>query len=393
MTDVAFNYWLANAPGITGGLASTLSERYDAENLWNMDADALNALPELKPEQAAELLSAKNEDCILTAIEALEKRGIWLLGLNCAGYPELLSEIYNPPALLYCMGRIPPPALPRIAVIGSRRCSAYGLATTNKLVRGLAGVGFVIVSGMAGGIDAEAHKTALDAYSSPDVYSSETGPEYAPSPTIAVLGCGVDICYPASNTALYRRIVREGCVISEYPPGTLPTKFSFPQRNRIISGLSLGVLVVEAGERSGTSITVNTALSQGRDVFVVPGSVLSNLSVGTNSLIKDGAIPVTTHTDIVWALRRELGYSSAAIAAKTENETVDGAHNIMNETAPAPLTADETAIYRYISDEPVDAGTLIAATGLAAQDVMFLLTKLELARRVKSAPGQRYIRV
>jgi DNA processing protein len=191
----------------------------------------------------------------------------------------------------------------------------------------------------------------------------------------------VDICYPPENYGEYRRILRYGCVLSEYSPGTRPLPYNFPRRNRIITGLSLGIIVVEAAEKSGTSRTVEIALAQGREVFVVPGSVLSLCSVGTNNLIKDGAVPVTTYLDVLYALRRELGsafYGMAGLA----NESGEGEHTIKRE-----LCAEERLLMKHLSETPADVGFLAALTGLSAQDVMFFLSKMEIAGIVKSVPA------
>ncbi len=216
MTDLGYIYWLATAPGITGAGAAGLERRYGARYLWEADDVCLKSITNLPSEHINIFIRSKNEDRIMEEIHNLSKRGIWVIGIGCEGYPELLAKIPDPPIMLYGMGRMPPEALPKTAIIGARRCSGYGIRVTKKLAEGLAESGFVIVSGMAAGIDSHAHQTAMDVYAGADVLSG------APSPVVAVLGCGVDICYPKSNEHLYRRLIKDGCVVSEYAPGTKP---------------------------------------------------------------------------------------------------------------------------------------------------------------------------
>lgn len=331
-----------------------------------MPSSDMRNLPYITRETAESMQKRRNEDLVLSEIAALQNKGIWVIGLGDEKYPSSLAAISDPPMLLYGTGRMPPPSLPRISIIGARKCSSYGLTMSKKLAAGLTSAGFVIVSGLALGIDAQAHKSCID--TAVEEYGE------AVSSTIAVLGNGVDICYPAENRGEYERVKRHGAIISEYPPGTKPTKYSFPRRNRIITGLSLGIIVVEAAEKSGTSLTVKLALEQGREVFVLPGSALSPYSVGTNNLIKDGAIPVTGASDVLYALRRELvrdfGY-----------EDLRGEYN--NDKAaktPVNLSLEEKMLYEQLSaDETVDIDFLTALTGIAVPDALYFLSKMELA--------------
>jgi DNA processing protein len=223
----------------------------------------------------------------------------------------------------------------------------------------LAERGIVIVSGMARGVDSMAHKGAL-----------ESGGK-----TIAVLGCGVDICYPNEAFALRKRIIDNGCVLSEYPPGTQPAKFYFPARNRIISGLSHAVVVAEAGRRSGTLITVDMAQDQGREVLAVPGNISSKLSEGTNRLIRDGAFPVVDYTDVLFA----LGLSAEAEPAPDTRTGI-------------VLAPDEKRVYDSVNLAPVSFDSLLAQTGLTAGALHLLCIALEIKKLIKKLPGARYIR-
>src|SRR5262245_60638475 len=200
------------------------------------------------------------------------------LARGSLGYPPFLAEIHDPPPQLWLRGRAEAELLSRasVAIVGARACSSYGRAVARSLARDLAAAGVVVVSGMARGVDGEAHRGALE----------------GGGPTVAVLGCGIDRDYPAVHAELARRIGETGLVVSEYPPGVEPAPWRFPARNRIISGLSRAVVVVEARERSGALRTVDFALEQGRDVLVVPGEITSSLSAGVNALLRNGAAPV-----------------------------------------------------------------------------------------------------
>lgn len=218
---------------------------------------------------------------IKNIIELCSKKSIKIIPIPHEEYPEMLKYIPDPPLVLYAQGSIP--KANAMAIVGSRKASGYGVNTAFKIASELALSGLVIVSGMARGIDTAAHSGALD----------------AGGKTVAVLGCGVDIVYPPENWGVMERIIKTGAVISEYPPGSPPSPPHFPSRNRIISGMSLGTLVVEAGFKSGSLITANCALEQGRDVFSIPGNINNYNSMGTNRLIKDGARIVLDSEDVL----------------------------------------------------------------------------------------------
>ena len=218
-------------------------------------------------------------------------------------YPEQLTVIPDPPAILFYRGKYSPVDLPfTVAVIGSRRCSLYGRKTARRLSMELSRAGVCVVSGLARGIDGEAHRGALD----------------GGSPTAAVMGGGLDIMYPPEHSSLAERVAADGCLISEYPPGVKPAKYTFPERNRIISGLSSAVVVVEAGERSGTMITVGTALDQGRDVFAVPGDTDRSSTRGSNRLLRDGAGVVLSPEELI----KELGLNSVSVSVSTISDPI-----------------------------------------------------------------------
>ncbi|HEY5100718.1 MAG TPA: DNA-processing protein DprA [Gaiellaceae bacterium] len=250
--------------------------------------------------------------------------------------PPLLRSIHDPPAGLFVRGVAPPEMLerPAVAIVGARACSGYGASVARSLARELAAAGLVVVSGLARGVDGEAHRGALDAGGT----------------TVAVLGCGIDRDYPAAHADLARRIAETGLIVSEYAPGVEPAPWRFPARNRIVAGLAAATVVVEARERSGALITADLALEEGRDVFAVPGEITSALSAGTNGLLKLGASPLTSATDVL---------HSFGIEAEAPKE-----RSPLLELLPA--TADE----------------LVRATGRAASEIARELVELELAGRV-----------
>ena len=219
-------------------------------------------------------------------------------------YPDLLRQIPEPPKQLYCIGNLELLKMPAAALVGSRKCSEYGKQVAMNLGKTLAQAGAAVVSGMAKGIDS----------------FGQLGTLKAGGKTIAVLGCGVDICYPAENRKLYDQIASEGLIVSEYPPGTVPMPYMFPQRNRIIAGLSRVVTVVEAGRDSGALITAGLAEDFGREVYAVPGNITSMWSLGTNKLIADGAMPVVVVDDVVRAMGLTARSVSCDMAGLSELE-------------------------------------------------------------------------
>jgi DNA processing protein len=267
-------------------------------------------------------------------------------------FPERLRAIFDPPPALYLRGDGEPALLARraVAVVGARSCSPYGAQVARRLGRELAAAGLVVVSGLARGVDGEAHRGALE----------------ADGTTIAVLGCGIDRDYPASHAQLSRRIEERGLVVSEYEPGVEPAPWRFPARNRIIAGLCEAVVVVEARERSGALITADFGLDEGRDVFAVPGEITSALSAGTNALLKLGATPLTSPNDVFEALGMEQPDATAAAVDVSPEAT-----QVLELVRESPAAADELA----------ERGTLDAGA------ISVALTELELAGLVAAADG------
>lgn len=289
----------------------------------------------------------------------LRASGARLITFTAADYPKSLFEIPDPPPLLYVRGELRSTA-PAIAIVGSRRATAYGLLSTGRLAEALARHGVTVVSGMARGVDTAAHKGALQ----------------GGGPTTGVLGCGIDRVYPPENGKLFDEMAERGALVSEFPLGTLPLAENFPRRNRIISGLSRGVLVVEATENSGSLITAQYALEHGRDVFAVPGNITFATSRGTNRLIKQGAKLVDCVEDILEELPGHADTTDAAAAV-----------------APArafALTPREAVVYELLARTPLHIDDIITQSELTAGEVSSMLLHLELKGAVMPLPGKHY---
>lgn len=293
----------------------------------------------------------------------IQKLRLKVLTIFDEGYPENLKEIYDPPVVLYIMGDLRAEDKLSLAVVGSRRASHYGRQTAFRISGQLAGRGFTVVSGLARGIDGQAHRGAL----------------VGKGRTIAVLGSGLGNVYPSEHGELAREIASSGAVISEFPVRTAPERTNFPLRNRVISGLSMGVLVVEAARKSGALITARTALDQGRLVMAVPGRVDSFSAEGTNQLIQEGAKMVRSLDDIV----EEFEYLASDNAAGRPAE--EGA-------VPPHLTPEEELVYGLLSEEERGIDLIIRESGMASGAVTSILLSLELKRLVKRLPGKTYIR-
>jgi DNA processing protein len=328
----------------------------DIQAAWQANPGELRAIG-LDRRSVESLVRVRESVDLDTELARLDRLNVTVLTWDSPTYPRSLKNIVDPPATLYIRGSLEPQDEFSLAVVGTRRSTAYGKECTRLLVRGLAENGITVISGMAYGIDTEAHRTALD----------------ASGRTIAVLGCGVDIIYPAENRKLGQRIIEQGALISEYPLGTNPESGNFPRRNRIISGLSLGVLFVEGTVQSGARITTDYALEQGREVFAVPGSILSKSGSGPNYLIQNGAKLVTEVNDILEELNLTM------IAQHTEARAI------------IPDNELEATLLHHLSTEPVHIDELGQATGLTAADLASTLTMMELKGMVRQVGAMNYV--
>jgi len=289
----------------------------------------------------------------------IESQGIKTLTWKDAAYPQRLKEIEQPPPVLYIRGEYLPDDLFAVAIVGTRRVTPYGRQITEELSSYLASNGITVVSGLARGVDAIAHQTAL-----------KSGGR-----TIGVLGSGVDKIYPPEHRQLAERIMESGAIVSDYAPGTPPDASNFPPRNRIISGLSLAVVVIEAGETSGALITAEFAAEQGREIFAVPGSILAPQSKGTNKLIQKGALPLLSVNDLMQAL----------------NLTRMGDHKAARKIIPADET--EARLMNVLSTEPLHVDEIRTQTELPIEKVSAALALMELKGMVRQVGGMNYVAV
>lgn len=329
----------------------------DVEEILKADLKSLSKVPGIGEPFANNICKWRNEVDIEEELNKIQKDGVKIITLEDDNYPELLKNIFDPPPVLYVKGEIKKEDGKALAIVGSRLATSYGKNVAFDIAKDLSGRGFTIVSGMARGIDTYAHRGALE----------------AKGRTIAVLGCGLDIIYPPENKKLWEEISKNGAVVTEYPYGSLPDKGNFPRRNRIISGLSMGVLVVEAWTKSGSLITANLALEQGREVFAIPGRIYSKFSQGTHNLIKQGAKLVVNYQDIL----EEFGIGVLP---------GESSKRILEER----LLPIERKIYSLINEEPIHIEDIVALSKENIADVSIILMQLELKGAVRQLAGQRY---
>lgn len=354
------------APGLGAATCRRLVEQLGSPRaVLEAGQRQLASLSGIRPAALAALTGGdrdQRDDQTDRELEAAGRLGIKIVTLDNPVYPERLRHIHSPPLVLYVKGLLDTLNTPGIAIVGSRAASSYGRRVAAKMSHGLAGLGFTVISGLALGIDSEAHQAAME----------------ADGRTIAVLGCGLDVLYPSANRRLFERIPTAGALVSEYPLGTKPDSFRFPARNRIISGLALGVLIVEASQRSGSLITAQHALEQGREVFAVPGQVDSVKSAGAHTLVQQGAKLVQSVADIV----EELSPTGPYPAGDREKSAT-----------PLPqMSAAETELLAFLEVYPRPIDEIVRASGLAPQKVSELLLMLELKDVVEAQPGQCYRR-
>ena len=388
MSALKYWLWLTELPGLTNQTRLALLRHFPTpEDVYYADPEEVLLTEGITREQA-KLLEDKDcsgADRILADCQRLD---LDILTIQDAGYPNRLRNIYDPPCLLYVRGRLP--AIDdeaAIAVVGTRDCTPYGISSAEKLGFGLAAGGAVVVSGLARGVDSAALRGALRAGGT----------------VTAVLGNGPDVIYPPENQYLYEDVAAAGALVSEYPPGTSPEAKHFPVRNRIMSGLCLGTLVVEAPARSGALITAGTALEQGRDVFAVPGPIDAPTSVGCNRLIRDGAGLVTDAWDILGEyeprfpdkLRREGARETPAVLGyqarqKTEPKPVPPSLSLSKNDLS--LTDDQIRLLQALTEEPMLVDDLIELTGIPTRRVLSALTVLEIEHLVTQHSGKRYAR-
>jgi DNA processing protein len=350
-------------PGLGNIAFKNLLEKFGSPNaVLNASFPELTGVVGVKEETARNIAQKRYEKDPLKELKKIERCGACIVTYSDATYPQALREIYDPPMLLYLKGNDIPNNRSFISMVGSRTPTHYGLQVAERIAQGLARRGLGVASGMARGIDSAAHWGCL------------SGRGF----TIAVLGNGIDRVYPASNKKLFQKITEQGAIISEFPLGTPPKPNHFPIRNRIISGLSKAVVVVEATKNSGSLITAAQALEQGRDLFAVPGSVNSFKSTGCHFLIKQGAGLVENADDIL----EEIGLNQP-FRSKTDT--------FKNEII-LPMNEPEKIIYNLIGDYPMHIDQIAYQGNLEPQEVSSTLTRMELKGIIRQLPGKMFIR-
>ncbi|HVF92468.1 MAG TPA: DNA-processing protein DprA [Blastocatellia bacterium] len=370
--EISIRDWVALSlvKGVGRRSAALLLEKFGTPgNCFDASERALLSAG-VKRETIEELKRGEPRSRADRELDELKRMGASVLALGAHSYPALLRETYDPPIVLYCLGD-PARAFaqPCVAIVGSRHCSTYGRNVAGMLGRELGERGVTIVSGLARGIDTAAHRGAI-----------ESG-----GITIAVMGTGLDLVYPKENRKLSEEIARHGAIMSEFPLGTPPLPQNFPFRNRVISGVTLGVLVVEGAERSGSLITARMAYEQGRDVFAVPGNITSSKSFGPNYLIKDGARLVQSWRDVVDEFPSEI---KSSILAREGPEQLSLGIN-PDEFMLSELERELLGSLK--PDEPVHIDQLILSIGPSPGELMSALLKLEMMERIKQLPGKSFV--
>ena len=409
--------WLAHCPNLHDGSKMLLLQHFrDAEEIYFADDQTLRHIPGLGSDALAALENKSLQEA-QHILDICSRKKLNILTYQDAAYPAKLKNIYDPPMVLYYKGRLPDlDNNPVIGVVGTRKATIYGLTSAKRLGYQIARCGGIVVSGMASGIDAEAMTGALTAASF----------------TLGVLGCGVDVIYPASNRGLFEDVERYGCIISEFAPGTKPERWNFPRRNRIISGLSNAVLVVEAPEISGALITANQALEQGRDVFVVPGRIDDLGFAGSHRLLRDGGLLVTNGWDILSEyqalypdkIHQDQTPSRQTAQEQQEEETVSEPENPagerreeqeISEKKPqadeknqkkaidngafgtyselnnliSRLSPEEQAVVAALKNGEQQVDDVIVQTQLTTGKLLSVLTMLEIKGIIRRLPGKR----
>ena len=373
-------YWIAlkSIDGVGNvGFKNLIDAFGNPGNVFNASFHALMVVPGIGRKTAGNIKDFNAWQKSEEELELIKKHDAHIITYQDPHYPKYLLNIYDYPVFLYVKGLLKEDDI-NIAVVGSRLASTYGKFSTERLCRELVLNGITVVSGLARGIDSAAHRGAL------------TGG----GRTIAVLGCGLDIVYPSENEKIYREIIAHGAVITEYPFGTPPNAPNFPARNRIISGISLGVVVVEANEKSGSLITARMAMEQGREVFAVPGSIDSAGSRGTHKLIKEGAKLIENVYDILDEILPQVDIGSKEHSSKAHILKRNSREEKKTQEQPfiEKLTETENSIVNVISSKAENVDGIIAATGLKSHDVLNILLTLELRGIIKQLPGKMFIR-
>lgn len=373
-------YWLCNIKGIGNEKIRKLIDIFETPNeIYHADTKLLHQIHILSERDVNAMIESKNDMFLTEQYLNLKKSGIHFISYQNPDYPKRLKNIYDSPYCLYWKGSLPSEDKPVVAIVGSRNCSQYGRKTAFEFAKQFAHMGIQVISGMANGIDAASHRGCLDGHGN----------------TFAVLGCGVDICYPRNNIEIYMSMQEDGGIISEYCPGTQPFPGLFPQRNRIISGLADLVIVVEARKKSGSLITIDQALDQNRDVMVVPGRIDDLLSEGCNNLLKLGAQIITAPADVKEILsvsrllnnnhnRNDFTCINNKYEAENNEKLVD---NKINR-----LATEKNMLYSCLNLDPKSLDQIVKETKLSITIVSEILLELQIEGVIEEVSKNNYVR-
>jgi DNA processing protein len=358
---------LSFVPGVGNQRLRALLDHFgDPEDVFGASLSELKSVPAVDSRTAQEIKRYKPDtDGIETILRKLDRLNGRIISIKDSGYPTLLKQIYDPPALLYMLGSIEEKDHDSIALVGTRNPTEYGKEVTEELCGGLVQSGFTIVSGLARGIDTVVHSAAL----------------HFGGRTIAVIGCGVDIIYPQDNIRISRQIQQRGAILSEYHIGTKPEAGNFPKRNRIISGMTLGTVIIESSSSGGAMITASYALDQNREIFAVPGPITEKRSNGTNTLIQQGrAKLVQSCEDIIEEVVSKLKYITPSLSSVQKPES------------PVELNIFEEKIYGVLAAQPLHIDEIAHTSGLSTSDALVHLLSLEFKGVVRQLAGKMFSR-
>ena len=354
---------LSSVPGIgPNRIRALFSYFHSFSEIFQASVRTLIQINGIETKTAQNIKKCNNRKFVDDQLKGLEETKTRLLTFWDDDYPEPLKQIYDPPAFLFIRGEFHPHDKYAVAIVGTRQPSNYGKVVTEKIVAALSRYQISIISGLAYGVDTIAHRTALK----------------TSNRTIAVLGSGVDVIYPYENNSLAQKIRGNGVLMSEFPLGTKPDRNNFPRRNRLVCGMALGVVVVEAGKKSGALITAAMALEQNREVFAIPGNIDSPNSFGTNALLKQGATIATSADDIIDELYPKL---QSLLTSEVKSQI------------PVDLTVDEKHIYSVLSNEPTHIDHLSQKVHMPSSKVLAVLLTMELKNLIKQLPGKQFVRL
>ncbi len=376
MKEDYYWYWVNNIAGISNAKLKKLFNVFDtAQDIYTASEKLLNRVSGIKEKDINAIIEARKDEYVYREYSGLDRKNIQFTYPGKPDYPDRLMNIYDYPYILYYKGKLPEPDIPSVAIVGARNCTEYGRAVSDNFAAYFADMGIQVISGMALGIDAAAQRGAVNKGG----YS------------LAVLGCGVDICYPRTNIELYTQLGCNGGIVSEYPPGTPPRAGLFPMRNRIISAMADALIVVEARQKSGSLITADQALEQNKDVYVVPGRIGDSLSEGCLKLIKEGAQVITSPMDISATI--SIGrYLEKRIKEDNCKNDLDTDDMLKAKFKKSGLASPKNMVYSQINLFPVSLDTIVNNSKISLIEAEGILLELELDGLIEEVSKNYYVR-